>query len=173
MFTVGSRGPYEWLVTDHDFDLLTLCPEIILGKYIAITSIDSGEFIPTEEETANGWQSRSRIAYSPKIKSAGDVPHDGWDEWYIFDNPTNLGTSHLEENIFEMPHEHGHVSVLVNYGFALHPPERSTLAELFWPQLERIRPESYVADNDYLTFVSMNKALFASVHHAVKLVSAP
>lgn len=100
------------------------------------------------------------------------MPHDGWDEWYIFDKPTKLGTSHLAENIFEVPHEHGHVSVLVNYGFALAPPERAKLAEFFWPQLARIRPESYVADNDYLTFVSINKGLFASVHRAMEALSA-
>jgi hypothetical protein len=34
--------------------------------------------------------------------------------------------------------------------------------------MDWVRPESYVADNDYLSFVSMNKALFASVHDAVK-----
>jgi len=55
----------------------------------------------------------------------------------------------------------------VNYGFALYPPERASLADLFWPQLARIGPESYVANNDYLTFVSVNKALFASVRNAV------
>jgi hypothetical protein len=174
MLTVGSQCPYEWLVTDDDFDLLKLCPEIILGKYVAITSFDSGEFVPADKETANGWQRSGRIAYSPKIESAKEVPHDGWDEWYIFDTPTNLGTSHLAENIFEVPHEQGHVSVFVNYGFALHSPEEGAgLAELFWPQLGRIRPESYVADNDFLTFVSMNKALFASVHHAVKALATP
>ena len=169
MFTVGSRGSYEWLVTDENFDLLQLCPDIVLGKYIAVTSIDSGELIPTDKETAAGWQSRARISYSPKIENAQDLPHGGWDEWYIFNAPTDLGTSHLAENIFEVPQEEGHVSVLVNYGFALHPPERSNnLAPLFWEQLARIRPESYVADNDYLTFVSMNKSLFASVRDAVE-----
>jgi hypothetical protein len=110
MLTVGSEGFYEWLVSDQQFDLLQLCPEVVLG----------------------------------------------------------LGTSHLGENIFEVPQEQGHLSVLVNYGFALHPPERSNLATLFWPQIARIRPESYVADNDYLTFVSVNKNLFASVRDAVK-----
>jgi hypothetical protein len=39
---------------------------------------------------------------------------------------------------------------------------------MFWQQLVRIQPESYVADNDYLSFVTMNKALFARVHDAVK-----
>jgi len=169
MFTVGSQGSYEWLVTDEKFDVLQLCPEIVLGKYVAVTSIDSGQLIPTDKETAAGWQSRAKIAYSPKIENAQDLPHDGWDEWYIFNTPTDLGTSHLTENIFEVPQEQGQVSVLVNYGFALHPPERSkNLATVFWEQLARIGPESYVADNDYLTFVSMNKSLFASVRDAVK-----
>ena len=172
MFTVGSQGAYEWLVTDENFDLLELCPEIVLGKYVAVTSIDSGQLMPTDKETAAGWQSRAKIAYSPKIENAQDVPHGGWDEWYIFNTPIDLGTSHLGENIFEVPQEQGHLSDLVNYGFALHPPERAepTLTSLFWAQIMRIRPESYVTDNDYLTFVSMNQALFAKVRDAVKVL---
>src|SRR5689334_20689839 len=152
MFTVGSRDSYEWLVTDEDFDLLELCPEIVLGKYLAVTSIDSSQLIPTEKEKAAGWQSRANVAYSPKINNGEDVPRDGWDEWYIFNTPTDLGNSHLAENIFEVQQEPGHLSVFVNYGFALHPPERAdlTLTRMFWAQMTRIQPESYVADNDYL-----------------------
>jgi hypothetical protein len=39
-----------------------------------------------------------------------------------------------------------------------------------WPHKWRAAsgPESYVADNDYLSFVSMNKALFAGVRDAAK-----
>jgi hypothetical protein len=168
MFTVGSQGSYQWLVTDENFDLLKLCPEIVLGKYVAVTSIDSGQLNPTDKEKAAGWQTRERIAYSPKIENAEEIPHEGWDEWYIFHTPADLGTSHLAENIFEVPQEQGHLSVLVNYGFALHPPERARLADLFWPQMARILPESYVADNDFLTFVTMNEALFARVRDVVK-----
>ena len=62
--------------------------------------------------------------------------------------------------------------VFVNCAFALHPPERAGLADLFWPQIERIRPESYVADNDYLTFVSANKSLYASVLDSVKEIAS-
>ena len=168
MFTVGSQGNYEWLVTGENFNLVELCPEIVVGKYVAVTSSDSGQLVPTDKERAAGWQSREKIAYSPKIETAQALPHEGWDEWYIFSTPTDLGISHLGENIFEVPREHGHVSVLVNYGFALHPSDRAHLVDIFWPQMARIRPESYVADNDYLTFVSMNKALFGCVREAVK-----
>ncbi len=168
MFKVGSHNSYKWLVTDENFDLLGLCPEIVLGKYVAVTSIDSGQLVPTEKEMAQGWQSRAKIAYSARIENAKELPRAGWDEWYIFTTPTDLGTSHLAENIFEVPQEQGHLSVLVNYGFALHPPERAKLANLFWPQMAWVLPESYVADNDFLTFVTMNEALFARVRDAVK-----
>lgn len=168
MLAVGSQGAYEWLVTDEQFDLLELCPEVVLGKYVAVTSIDSGQFVPTGEETAAGWLSLERIAYGPKIQHTEELPREGWDEWYIFNGPADLGTSHLGENIFEVPRGRGHLSVFVNYYFALHQPETECLAALFWQQMDWIRPESYVADSEYLNFVSMNKALFASVHDAVK-----
>lgn len=130
MLTVGSQGVYAWLVTDEDFDLLQLCPEVAVGKYVAVTSIDSGQFLPTEKETAAGWQTHGGIAYSPKIQHAEELPREGWDEWYIFENPSDLGRSHLAENIFEVPQEQGHVSVFVNYFFALHRPEMKDLADL-------------------------------------------
>ena len=171
MLTFGSEGLYEWLVSDRQFDFLQLCTEVVLGKYVAVTSIDSGSLVPTEKERAAGWQSRGEIAYSPQVQSVEEIPSAGWDEWYIFDKPVDLGTSHLGEHIFEVPQEQGHLSVWVNYGFALHPAERSNLATLFWSQIVRIHPESYVADNDYLTFVSGNKTLFASVREAVKALS--
>jgi hypothetical protein len=125
MFTFGSQGQYEWLVTDEPFDLLQACPEIVLGKYIAITSSDSGPLVLTDKERAEGWESRGQIAYSPKVGTVEGLPRTDYDEWYIFRSPADLGTSHLGENIFEVPQEQGHLSVLVNYGFALHPPERA------------------------------------------------
>ncbi len=168
MLTVGSQGLYEWLVTDQEFDLLKVCPEVVLGKYIAITSIDSGPLVPSEEETAAGWESRLEIAYSPRIQDVQGLPRAGWGEWYIFDNPTDLGTSHLAGNVFEVPQQQGHISVFVNYNFALHQQEMKDLATLFWQQIERIRPESYVGDNNYLNFASVNKTLFANVRAALK-----
>ncbi|MGA7568905.1 MAG: hypothetical protein WBW53_22825 [Terriglobales bacterium] len=64
MLTVGSEGLYEWLVSDRQFDLVQICPEIVVGKYVAITSIDSGPLAPTDEESAAGWEIRAKIAYS-------------------------------------------------------------------------------------------------------------
>ena len=100
MLKVGSQAEYEWLVTDRQFDLLQICPDVVLGKYIAITSFDSGPLVLTDEEKTAGWESRSNIAYSPKIQEVASLPRDQYDEWYIFDRSVDLGTSHLEENVF-------------------------------------------------------------------------
>src|ERR1700722_19698695 len=111
MLTVGSQGLYEWLVTDQQFDLLKVCPEEALGKYVAITSIDSGVLVPTEEEMTADWESRLKNPYSPKIHNVLGFPSAGWGERSIFNPPTNLGTSHVAENIFEVTQVHGHLSV--------------------------------------------------------------
>jgi hypothetical protein len=100
MLTFGSQGLYEWLVTDQQFDLLQICPEVVLGNYVAITSIDSGAPVPTEEEMAAGWESREKIAYSPKVEKVESVPSAGWDEWYMFADPADLGISHLGRECF-------------------------------------------------------------------------
>ena len=164
----GSQGIYEWLVADEDIDLPQICPEIALGKYVAITSNDSGAYVPDEHERAAGWDSRGKVAYSPKIINTDDLPRspEAYDEWYVFLRPVDLGISHLAENIFDVPQAPGHVSVFVNYGgFAFDRPD--TLTELFWKQIEWIRPESYIADGLYLNFATANKELFARIRRAV------
>jgi hypothetical protein len=166
--TFGSHGIYEWLVADEDINLLKICPEIVLGKYVAITSIDSGAYLPDEQERAAGWDSRGRVAYSPKITNTDHLPRspEAYDEWYVFLRPIDLGNSHLAENIFAVPQAPGHISVFVNYGgFAFDRPD--DLTELFWKQIEWIRPESYIADGLYLNFVTANKGLFASIRRAI------
>src|ERR1039458_10364556 len=80
----GSHGAYKWLTTRHELDdILRLCPAVVLGKYLAITSIDSGHLSPSTEEKLAGWESRLGIAYSPLVQSVETLPRDGWDEWYV------------------------------------------------------------------------------------------
>ncbi len=56
----GSRGRYFWLTSaDHDLDyLLMSCPQIVLARYLAVTSSDSGSLVPNEDEVIAGWESR-------------------------------------------------------------------------------------------------------------------
>jgi hypothetical protein len=169
----GSHGAYLWLTTgNHDIDsLLHKCPETLLGKYIAVTSLDSGPLIPTDEEKRAGWKIQNEIAYSPQIESVERLPFGecaGFDEWYVFESPFDLGQL-CHGNVFEAPLTPGQVSTFVNFlDFALHNPEVEELIRLFWKQLDWIQPESYIADGGaFLTLVTRDKELFAAVHHAL------
>jgi hypothetical protein len=167
---VGSHGGYEWLTTiSHDFDsFLTLCPTTVLGKYVAVTSFDSGSLDLNDEEKAIGWRTRNGIAYSPVIESLVRLPQrGGFDEWYVFGTPVDLGEKG-QGNIFEAPSSAGQVECFVNFAeaFDLHQP--NDLVPLFWRQLEWIRPESYIAvTNHLLTFVSTNRSVFAVAYRAL------
>ena len=62
--------------------------------------------------------------------------------------------------------------VFVNYAaFVIHAPGSSErfLVDMFWKQLEWVKPESYVADGkDCLTFVSRNAVLFGDVYERLR-----
>ena len=171
--TTGSHGGYDWLTTQHDLEaLLGLCPELVLDKYLAVTSIDSGPLVLSNGEKDAGWKSRGGIAYSPRIESVEGLPHDGFDEWYVFNAPVDLGET-LAGNIFEVPLGPGRVAVFVNYYVSPVDdldPSYKALTDLFWKQLEWIRPESYIADGgSCLTVVSSDKALFATLRRALSI----
>jgi hypothetical protein len=168
----GSHGEYQWITTGlHDLNtLLRACPNVFLGKYIAVTSLDSGALTLNDQERSAGWRSHGDIAYSPRVLSLEELPHGecgGFDEWYVFQNPADLGQV-VQGNIFEIPPTAGQVQVFVNFGaFAVHDLTMSDLTDRFWTQLGWVNPESYVADGDYLNFVSRDKHLFAAVHQAL------
>jgi hypothetical protein len=166
----GSRGDYFWLTsTDHDLDdLLKSCPQIVVGRYLAVTSCDSGSLVPNEDETKAGWQSRAGIAYSPKVEAVEKLPHDLYDEWYVFNSPRDLGNL-FEGNVFEASMQPGQVAAFVNFGgFSLHSADMKDLADLFWLQLKLIQPESFIADGCLLNFVTRDEQLFASICAALK-----
>jgi hypothetical protein len=163
------------LTTERELEgLLKLCAELVLGKYLAVTSMDSGPLILSDSERGAGWITRGGIAYSPQIESVEGLAHDGFDEWYVFNAPVDLGET-VAGNIFEAPLGSGRVGVFVNfYGFRVDDldPLWQSLTSLFWKQLEWIQPESYIADGDScLTVVSSDKALFAKLRRALSINS--
>lgn len=173
--TVGAHHAYEWLATEHYLDdLLRLCPEVFLGKYVLITSLDSGPLFLTEEERAAGWESRKGIAYSPRIQDIEMLPHECWDEWYIFRDRVDLGgLAAPGSNVFEASLTPGEVYTFVNYNFGLHFPETESMARCFWKQLDWIRPETYIAEtDDHLMLISADKTLFAAARQALSGLDA-
>ena len=182
MVFTGSHGRYQWLVDDRDGTgcgngighLIRLCPETLLGRYLVVTSIDSGPLQPNAEETSAGWCVDDRLAYSPRLESLSLLPYEGYDEWYLFTSPAKLSSC----------------DVFINFGgFTLRSPEES-LAELdptwdcagakaladeqglqqsrFWTQLESFGAESYIADGDNFVFATANADLFARVETAFR-----
>lgn len=169
ILNTSAHGIYEWLTTEDEFGrLLRRCPEVVLHKYVAVTSIDSGFLNISDAQKRVGWHSHLNIAYSPLIQTVDELPRAGFDEWYIFNEPVILGQG-CRGNIFEAALQPGRVEVFVNYfGCLLHDTEMRSLADLFWKQIDWIQPESYISDgNTCLTFVSRNKTLFASVREAL------
>jgi hypothetical protein len=173
---VGRHGGYQWLgLNECDIsELLELCPDVVLNRYLAITSVDSGALRLTEQEKSEGWwtaedarifrcvpsgdrQDRDdwKVAFSPRVVSAGGLPNEthpgcgeGFHEWYVFEHPVPP----IEMEVF------------VNWvGFRLYDPEWKWCADRLWEQLERVKPESYIADGTVFTFATRNAALFEKV----------
>lgn len=173
---VGTDGEYQWLTMFRCeiSDLLGLCPDIVLNKYLAVTSIDSGTLQLADQEKGAGWWTSAeakvfrgtswgaredrddwKVAYSPRLDSIHGLPnetHDeccaGFDEWYVFERPVPAGE----------------IEAFVNWsGFRLYDPEWKWCADRFWKQMARLAPESYIADGTVFTFTTRNACLFAKV----------
>jgi hypothetical protein len=147
----GSRGAWQWIVWESQFlsDLVAAFPGVVCGRHVAITAFDSGRFLPTPDLTKRGWSYALGVAYSPPVEHRIDLPVHQYDEWYAFRSPSRIG----------------YPEVFVNYGgFRLdcadREPERREMVERFWRQLESLQPESYLAEGDYLIFVTRNPVLF-------------
>src|SRR5262249_21740534 len=123
-----------------------------------------------DAEKKLGWYGRNEIAYSPQITLSEDGKIQqlfegvcaGYDEWYVFDAPRNLGAL-CKHDDFESDMPEREVWTFASYDnrFALHNPDCADLTNRFWKQLERIQPESFIADSDaLLTFVTRDEAAF-------------
>ena len=171
----GTRGVYRWLTTTEDYmgTVVRSCPDVLVGRYLAVTSRDSGVPTLTEEQRAAGWSLRGGIASSPRLDSVNELQFQrdtldgpGYDEWYVFDAPSDLGEV-ITGNPFEEPLKPGGLMAFVNWpAFVLHDPNpaEQVIVEMFWEQIGWVQPDSYIADGrDCLTFVSRNANLFESV----------
>ena len=73
-------------------------------------------------------------------------------------------------NIFGPEMRQGQVHAFVNFDFGFHDPQYADLADMFWQQLGWMKAESYLAENDYLIFVTANPKVFAAVYEALRQV---
>jgi hypothetical protein len=172
----GVHEAYQWLEVDGELsEFLDLCPHVILGRYVAITAVDSGSFVPSETDRASGWTDIGGIAYSPSIGSRADLPKSsygrdccGFDEWYVFDTPPKALGAICHENVFTTELAPGTVFAFINYFLVLSDPKMAPITGLFWRQMQWVHAECYLGDGrDCLIFATCNKELFASVQEAL------
>lgn len=154
MIRRGQRDGFFWLVSgDHTLgDLVDRCPELFVGRSVAVTSFDSGPLTLTPEELDSGWQQRDDVAIAPPDLDPSKMPIDNFDEWYLFDG--------------QVP-DFGSFERFVSFvGFSPAPPEAASLEHIrglevlrvrFWDQLERLQPTCYVAEGGLLSVVTKSE----------------
>jgi len=90
----GKHGDYRWFQSPNGFlsGLIRRVPQLVIGRFVAVISFDSGPFRPSEHEVQLGWTSVDEVAYSPRVTAPEDLPYDQYDEWYVFSHPTTVGS---------------------------------------------------------------------------------
>lgn len=128
-------------------DVIRLAPALVLGKRIAITSCDSGPYVPSQEERRDGWRLVETTAISKAITRPAELPAPGFDEWYIFDSMPQL-----------IP-KRNHVN---QYGFSV--LDDGDAAESFWKQVTVTKPLHVLgAGTPNMFFVSRDREIFQQV----------
>jgi hypothetical protein len=179
----GRHNGYQWLTSTEHYSgtLLRVCPEVFIDRYLAITCVDGGSRSIHDIDNVAGWEIRNGIGYSPKLDHVTDIPHQidgpdgpGYDEFYIFESPRDLG-ERVQGNIFLEPFAPapGRTAVFVSWAaFVLYGS--NDIVDLFWPQFERLHPESFIADGSAcLTFVTRNNLLFELVRERLAASLVP
>ncbi|WP_120349274.1 hypothetical protein [Paraburkholderia fungorum] len=129
-------------------DLTQRCPQLLIGRYVAIASCDSGPYTPTADEFAAGWSKIEALAISPKVEAVSQLPAPGFDEWYVYDWSNGLAP---------------HANFVNRWGFsALNSDDEYT--NTFWDQVTRRAPLHVLgAGCPALFLVTRDEALFKAV----------
>lgn len=104
-------------------DLLRVAPELVVGRQIAITSCDSGPYMPSEDEQNAGWRLFKTTAISKEVVQPSELPAPGFDEWYVFNSTPQVVPLRNHVNRYNF-------SVL----------DECDATELFWEQIRIAQP---------------------------------
>lgn len=166
--TTGVHGEISWIEADMSMgDLLAACPEIVLGRFVAITSADSGcTALPKEfGAMVNGLEDLRSTLFSGGCCDG----HFMMPEAYVFDGPVALPPV-CHGNVFELGVGPERVFPFVTFlGFRLSDPAMRDITGLLWTQMEWMRPKAYIAAADGRAyFATADRALFAAVREALR-----
>lgn len=177
----GQFSQYNWVEcrsNDSLHKLLMRCPEFIIGKCLVISSFDSGPLMASPEELAKGWRQIGDLVIAPRIEHVEELPYDQHDEWSVFTSYTQpaITETFVNDGLFQLADP----SSLLEDAVAATPIDADIVGakyrverlserqQLFWEQIMRTEPESWVGNGDRLMFVTRNAELFTSVLLALR-----
>jgi len=165
----GGQGHYSWLesVGPTLGDVLEVAPDLVVGRWVAITSFDSGPLEPTAEELSQGWRTENGVAVSPRVDSPFDLPHDQFDEWYVFADPIEKPKITVFVNNCNFQLSRPDYAGTDRVGAALLAATVSEWQDLFWAQLEELEPLAYMAQGDRLMVVGKEAEVIRRVREAL------
>jgi len=177
--TEGKHGQFFWLERSIEqravdrpmISLAKHCPKVLLNRYVVVTSLDSGPLHLNHNQLNAGWERVGRLAISPRISNAADVPYCWFDEWYVFDDrvPSTLDIEvFVNKGTFSLGDPNPTIDTMY-IGSDASVRERLVAAavalrETFWAQLDQLNPESYVANGNCFTFVTRNAGHYRDVN---------
>lgn len=172
MIKKGKHGVYIWFQVTNNFltALIDAVPELVVGKYVAIASYEGERYRLRSEEIKAGWQQINDIALSPVISQASELPNNQFDEWYIFDRLTpfvikesfiNYGGFSLARRNLDNPFLPAAYKQQLSQG----NDQGQDREARFWKQLEEVKPETYVAENDKLIVATRNPRLAVKLNN--------
>jgi hypothetical protein len=167
----GVYGDFRWLeASGHDLgDVLRICPEAVAEKNLVITLFDGGPLELTPRQLEQGWHPLDSVVHVPTVENPATLPTGSCDEWYVF--PSAPTTQEFE--------------VFVAYPWFTLGPASSIKAQpntrwdlkklqrIFWLEMETLEPETYMACNGRLIFVTRNAANFSKVLRGVSASLKP
>jgi hypothetical protein len=156
----GVQGEYRWLETaaHQIYDVLHVCPAVAANKNIVITSYN-GQLQPTEEERQRGWRVNGRSIYIPVGESVSAIPFEVFEEWYIFSAaaPERDYKNFIKFDWFTLgPAQSTYSQSGIHF-------DLKRMQRWFWQEMERVRPESYLACSSRLKFVTRDPGNFNQV----------
>lgn len=177
---LGKNGKWMWLTSKAAClgDVVERCPQLVIDRFVLITSHDSGLIVLDDQQLKDGWKYLGEVAnnpelvsdfkregafaLSPRISATSILPVDVYDEWYVFAKPPQFETAEVFINwgAFSLSFGHTGRHELAPHGFE----------GRFWDQLLVLNPLSYIADNGYgtLLFTTADALLYEQMLLAIQ-----
>lgn len=151
---LGKNGKWSWISYRGQamWDVISLCPAIVLNRFVAVTAFDGTPLSLSKTELSNGWKYLYEHAISPRIVDPKQLTSEQYDEWYIFPDTPNIKIDQVFINYCGFRLTTGHVGFNDLAGIPEEPQ--------FWEQLNVVQPHSYIAEGDNFVFVTSDDALF-------------